>query len=116
MIVFHIFSFWLVRGDSLLQRGGFFLSEYFSFHPMAHEAGARESEDELNSLLREIDLQICLMRIMKNQIESCIRAESNPNIRVREIGNSYGKSGYMADVELDDRGEISAIRYDWVEP
>ena len=74
------------------------------------------SEDELNSLLREIDLQICLMRIMKKQIESGIREESAPDIRVREIGSAYGKSGYMADVELDDHGEISAIRYDWVEP
>lgn len=74
------------------------------------------SEDELNSLLRGIDLQICLMQIMKNQIESCIRAEKTPDIRVREIGSSYGKSGYMADVELNDRGEIAAIRYDWVEP
>lgn len=74
------------------------------------------SEDELNSLLRGIDLQICLMRVMRNQIESCIRTESTPDLRVREIGSSYGKSGYMADVELDDRGKISAIRYDWVEP
>ena len=74
------------------------------------------SEDELNSLLRGIDLQICMMRIMKSQIESCLRAESRPDIRVREIGSRYGKSGYMADVELNDRGEISAIRYDWVEP
>ena len=74
------------------------------------------SEDELNSLMRGIDLQICMMRIMKSQIESCLRAESVPDIRVREIGSGYGKSGYMADVELNDRGEISAIRYDWVEP
>lgn len=74
------------------------------------------SEDELNSLLRGIDLQICLMRIMKKQIEACVRTEHRPDVRVREIGSSYGKSGYMADVELNDRGEISAIRYDWVEP
>ena len=99
MIVFHIFSFWAECGEKSKQRGGFFLSE-----------------EELNSLLREIDLQICLMRVMRNQIESCIRTEKAPDIRVREIGSSYGKSGYMADVELNDRGEISAIRYDWVEP
>lgn len=92
------------------------MSEYFTFHPMMHEARTHENEDELNSLLRGIDLQICLMRIVRNQIESCIRAESDPDIRVRELGSRYGKSGYMADVELDDRGEISAIRYDWVEP
>ena len=74
------------------------------------------SEDEMKSLVRGIDLQICLMRIMKKQIESGIREENTPDIRVREMGSSYGKSGYMADVELDDHGEISAIRYDWVEP
>ena len=92
------------------------MEEYFTFHPMMHEARKHKDEDELNSLLRVIDLQICLMRIMKNQIESCIHTEKPPDIRGREIGSSYGKSGYMADVELNDRGEIAAIRYDCVEP
>ena len=87
------------------------MSEYFRFHPRS-----QETEDEMNSLLRGIDLQICLMRIVRSQIESCIRAENNVDVRVHEIGNRYGKSGYMADVELDDHGEISAIRYDWVDP
>lgn len=92
------------------------MSEYFTFHPRTQEPRAHEQEDEMSSLLRGIDLQICLMRIIRNQIESCIRAENHADNRVREIGSRYGKSGYMADVELDDRGEISAIRYDWVEP
>jgi hypothetical protein len=88
-----------------------FLSDYYKFHP-----GSHETEDEINSLLRGIDLQICLMRIIRSQIESCVRADNHADIRVREIGNRYGKSGYMADVELDDHGKISAIRYDWVDP
>ncbi len=92
------------------------MSEYFTFHPRTHESKVHEKEDEMNSLLRGIDLQICLMRIIRNQIESCIRAENSVDCGVHEIGSRYGKSGYMADVELDDRGEISAIRYDWVEP
>ncbi len=86
------------------------MSEYYKFPENPHE-----KEDEVESLLRGIDLQICLMRIIKSQLESCLR-EDDANVKVREIGNRYGKSGYMADVELDDRGEVSAIRYDWVEP
>ncbi len=73
----------------------------------------------MNSLLRGIDLQICLMRIIRSQIESGLRAENRmerTDCMVHEIESRYGKSGYMADVELDDRGQISAIRYDWVEP
>ncbi len=70
----------------------------------------------MRSLLQGIDLQICLMRIVKSQIESCIRAEKNVSCQVHEIESAYGKSGYMADVELNDMGEIAAIRYDWVEP
>lgn len=87
------------------------MSEYFTFHPRSHE-----TEDEMNSLLRGIDLQICLMRVIRSQIESCIRAENSEDVRVHENGNRYGKSGYMADVELDDQGGIAAIRYDWVDP
>lgn len=87
------------------------MSEYDKFHPESHEA-----ENEMKSLLRQIDLQICLMRILRSQIESCSRAERHADIEVREVGSRYGKSGYMADVELDDHGGISAIRYDWVDP
>lgn len=87
------------------------MSEYYKFHQEPHEP-----ENEIDSLLKGMDLQICLMHIIKSQIESCLRAEKQVDIQVHESGNRYGKSGYMADVELDERGEISAIRYDWVEP
>jgi hypothetical protein len=90
------------------------LSEYFKFHQRS-----QETEDEMNSLLRGIDLQICLMHIIRSQIESGLRAEHYRECKdwaVRESESRYGKSGYMADVELDDRGQISSIRYDWVEP
>lgn len=73
-----------------------------------------EAEKEMKSLLRGIDLQICLMRIMKSQIEACIRTKNEAAERVCETGSSYGRSGYMADVELDDKGGIASIRYDWV--
>ena len=87
------------------------MSEYDKFHSESHE-----EDSKMKSLLREIDLQICLMRILRSQIESCIRTGKHADIEVREVGSRYGKSGYMADVELDDHGEISAIRYDWVDP
>jgi len=87
------------------------LTEYDTFHQ-----SPPETEDDMQSLLRGIDLQICLMRIIKGQIEACIRAEKNMSPQVHEVESRYGKSGYMADVELDDYGEIAAIRYDWVEP
>lgn len=90
------------------------MSEYFRFHPRS-----QETEDEMNSLLRGIDLQICLMHIIRSQIESGLRAENRMEHReceVHERESRYGKSGYMADVELDDRGQITSIRYDWVEP
>lgn len=87
------------------------MSEYDTFHEKPQEA-----ENEMQSLLRGIDLQICLMRIIRNQIEACIRTEKNMSPRVHEMESRYGKSGYMADVELDDYGEIASIRYDWVEP
>ena len=90
------------------------MSEYFRFHPRS-----QETEDEMNSLLRGLDLQICLMKIIRSQIESGLRADNRmerTDCMVRENGNRYGKSGYMADVELDDRGQIASIRYDWVEP
>ena len=74
-----------------------------------------ETENEIQSLLRGMDLQICLMRIVKSQIEACVRAQSGHADRVRETENRYGRSGYMADVELDDTGGIASIRYDWVE-
>ena len=90
------------------------MSKYYRFRPES-----QETEDEINSLLRGIDLQICLMKIIRNQIESGLRADNRAermNHEVHETGNRYGKSGYMADVELDDKGRISSIRYDWVEP
>ena len=73
-----------------------------------------EAEREIKSLLRGIDMQICLMRIVKSQIEACIRTKSEAAERVRESESGYGRSGYMADVELDDKGGIASIRYDWV--
>ncbi len=90
------------------------MSEYDSFHQRASE-----TEDEMSSLLRGIDFQICLMRLAKSQIESCIRNEernASEMQMISERGSRYGKSGYMADVELDDRGRIASISYDWVEP
>nr|MBQ8252119.1 hypothetical protein [Lachnospiraceae bacterium] len=76
---------------------------------------AAEAEDEIKSLLRGIDLQICLMRIVKSQIEACIGSKQNSQDWVHEAESGYGRSGYMADVELDDEGGIASIRYDWVE-
>lgn len=87
------------------------MSEYFTFHQ-----NPRMTDEEIQSLLKGMDLQICLMQRMKDRIESCIGAENAPPRRVCETGNGYGKSGYMADVELNDYGEITAIRYDWVNP
>lgn len=87
------------------------MSEYDTFHQKLPE-----TEEEMQSLIRGIDLQISLMRIVRSQIEACIRAERSSVSQVRELESRYGKSGYMADVELDDYGEIAAIRYDWVEP
>ncbi len=72
----------------------------------------------MNSLLRGLDLQICLMKLIRSQIESGLRADNRMEYTdgvVRECGSRYGKSGYMADVELDERGQIASIRYDWVE-
>lgn len=87
------------------------MSEYFTFHQ-----NSDETEDEIQTLLREIDLQICLMRIVRSRLESCIETEKKTAPWVRETESRYGKSGYMADVELNDHGEITAIRYDWVDP
>ena len=89
------------------------MSEYYRFFPRS-----QETEDELNSLLRGSDLQICIVHI-RSQRESGLREENRRECRewaVRESENRYGKSGYMADVEFDDQGKISSIRYDWVEP
>ena len=87
------------------------MSENFTFH-----SKSPKTEDDMQALLKGMDFQICLMRIIKSQIENCIRAESELPDRVCEEKSRYGKSGYMADVELDEHGEIKAIRYDWVEP
>ncbi len=89
------------------------MSEYYRFFPRSQEI-----EDELNSLLRGSDLQICIVHI-RSQVESGLREENHrerAKWAVHESENHYGKSGYMADVEFDDQGRISSIRYDWVEP
>lgn len=87
------------------------MSEYFTFHEPQ-----KETETEIQSLIKGIDLQINLMRMVKGQIESCAGIEKKTAPQVHEDQSRYGKSGYMADVELDEHGVIKAIRYDWVDP
>ncbi len=91
-------------------RGGIFLAD----DPVLREQ-AEEGEDTWKSLLAGIDLQICLMLAVKKQLEAYAEAGSQNVCRVYERRSRYGRSGYMADVELDEKGEIASIRYDWVE-
>lgn len=86
------------------------MSEVFPFYhkPM-------ETESEMEKVLKEIDAHISCMQFVRSQIDSYIRIENGGRLKVCEAESSYGKSGYMADVEIDENGEITSIRYDWVE-
>ena len=76
---------------------------------------AEETKKEQESILGWIDFQICLMQILKRQMEAYMKRNSGTAGQVQEPESSYSRSGYMADVELDEKGAVASIRYDWVE-
>ncbi len=92
-----------------------------------------DAEENMKSLMRGIDLQIWLMSMIRNQLDTYVKTDNINGMSgfldisqtaeeggkkpiACEFGSRYGKAGFMADVELDEKGEIASIHYDWVEP
>lgn len=83
-----------------------FMSEHFTFH----EPG---KDEDMSSLMRGIDLQLSLMKLIKSHIESYLYSDAITPY-ANEPSGRYGKGGYMADYILDDNDVVSEVRYDWV--
>lgn len=82
------------------------MSKHYTFHE-------QEKDEDMSSLMRGIDLQLSLMKLIKSHIESYMQTDTIVPY-ANEPSDRYGKGGYMADYVLDDNDVVSEVRYDWV--
>lgn len=82
------------------------MSDPFTFHEP-------EKDADMTSLMRGIDLQLSLMNLIKNHIESYMQTTAIPPY-ANEPSSRYGKGAYMADYVLNENDEVTEVRYDWV--